>query len=104
METLLFRNTCKDLFLLRYVDVTIPNRICERMLAIQYYSAKCIKYSAINMNVVTAIPFYVKYQMQTVICTIELYIHKNYVQTLKNNVILQYDTTITMKEIMTNIL
>jgi len=56
------------------------------------------------MNVVTAILFYVKYQMQTVICTIELYIHKNYVQAFKNNVILQYDTTITTKEIMTNIL
>jgi len=56
------------------------------------------------MNVVTAILFYVKYQMQTVICTIKPYIHKNYVQTFKNNGILPYDTTITMKEMMTNIL
>jgi len=54
------------------------------------------------MNVVTAILFYVKYQTQTVICTIKLYIHKSYVQTFKNNVILQYDTTITMKEMITN--
>jgi hypothetical protein len=56
------------------------------------------------MNVVTAILFYVKYLMLTVICTIKLYIHKNYVQTFKNNVIPQYDTTIMMKEMTTNIL
>jgi len=56
------------------------------------------------MKVVTAILFYVKYQMQIVICTIKLYIHKNYVQTFKNNVILPYDTTITMNEMTTNIL
>jgi GR25 family glycosyltransferase involved in LPS biosynthesis len=54
------------------------------------------------MNVVTAILFYVKYHMQTVIYTIKLYIQKNYVQTFKNNGILPYDTTITMMEIMTN--
>jgi hypothetical protein len=49
------------------------------------------------MNVVAAILFYVKYQMQFLICTIKLYIHKNYVQPFKNNVILPYDTRITMK-------
>jgi len=55
------------------------------------------------MHVVTAILLYVKYKMQIVTGTIKLYIHKNYVQTFKNNVILPYDTiTHIMKEMMTN--
>ena len=56
------------------------------------------------MNVLTAVLFYAKYQMLILLCTIKLYIHKNYVQTFKNNVILPYDTTITRKEMTTNVL